>query len=769
MSIDKHTSSLPELRVVILGLVLLCVNLIHAKPEYFEPAIAFGANDCSFCHQNVSGGEAVNDRGAWLLEERGRREAIEIDVSWLTDRGESADVNREIETPSDELSAAKIATPTGKPLVETTRRPMDYTTDWGEWPSYNGNLRAQKYSPLSHINAETVSDLEVAWIWEAEIDNGTLRGDGESASNQNNRRRGRRGGDTTGQPFQATPLMVNGKVIVRTRVSSAVAIDAATGEQLWEYDPNTRFGPRPPMFGFATRGLSYHQQDDCDAETPCERVLLLSSDGWLHALDFETGELISSFGEGGKVDLTKGLRRPLGRDQASWSHPPIVCNDVVVVGSQTDDMAQLKSLGPDWNKNLPVGDVRGFDPISGEQIWVFKTIPQEGELGVETWGNDSWRWMGNTNVWSTFSCDTELGHVYLPLTAPTDHMYGGHRPGNNLFSTSVVALNVANGERDWHYQIVHHDIWDYDLPAPPVVADVVVDGTPRKIVAQVTKVGFLFVLDRLTGDPIWPVEEREVPPSTIEGETASPSQPHPTKPPPYELQGVTLDDLNALTPEIKQRALDLIKDVDIGPLYTPVSLRGTVLSPGIGGGANWPGASLNPETQQLFVSSRRLPQIARLQPINQERFGIPYRESWGFTNIEGLPLTKPPWSSITAYDLNAGEIKWQVPNGEGPKNHALLQEVSSSLPDLGETGANPGILSLPELLVMGHQVGREQSFMKVLDRKTGQEIWKTELVGYFNNAAPISYTYGSKQYIVISTGMFLQPARLVAYAIDIPN
>ena len=425
-------------------------------------------------------------------------------------------------------------------------------------------------------------------------------------------------------------------------------------------------------------------------------------------------------------------------------------------------MSQFQFLGTgDWNQNLPLGDVRGFDPVTGEQMWVFKTVPQEGEVGVDTWGNESWRWMGNTNVWSTFSCDPELGLVYLPVTAPTNHMYGGDRPGDNLFGTSIVAVDMRSGERVWHYQVTHHDIWDYDLPAPPVVADIVVNGQPRKVVAQVTKVGFLFVLDRTNGEPIWPIEEREVPASKLEGEVAAATQPHPTKPPPFEMQGLTFEDLNDLTPEIHARSKALVKDFDFGPLYTPISLRRTVLLPGIGGGANWPGAAFDPIERRLYVSSRREPTVARAVPVDKERWGIPYREDWGFPKINSLPFIKPPWSSITAYDMDEGEIAWQIPNGEGPKQHPLLASVKDELPDLGSLNANPGILVLPELLIMGH--AGQPSTLKALDKATGEKIWSVELNGYFQSPHPISYMHKGIQYIAIGTGLTFQPSRISAF------
>lgn len=750
--LGETLSMLTRVRFIWAGLVLVLFSAtnLNARPELFPDAIPYGAKDCSFCHQSVAGGTAVNERGAWLLSERTSRNVDAIDIDWLKDRGESPDHSRTL-TITNEF-AAQTAQPvdTEATTADIQRPPLDYTTSWGEWPSYNGGLKSQKYSPLPHINKASIHSLALAWVWEGTVDKG-----GGSVGTWR-----RRGGGAS-QTFNATPLMVDGKVFVRTRFSTVAAIDAATGVELWEYDPGIKDGMRPAMFGWTTRGLAYHKQASCDDQTPCERVILLTGIGWMNALDPTTGEIIKSFGEEGSVDLTKGMRRPLVRSQVSFNHPPLVCNDVIVVGSQTSDMSQFQNRTGKWNENLPVGDVRGFDPVTGKQKWVFKTIPQEGEFGVETWENESWRWMGNTNVWSTFSCDAELGHVYLPVTAPTDHMYGGNRLGDNLFGTSVVALNVATGERVWHYQITHHDIWDYDLPAPPVVADLVVNGEPRKVVSQPTKVGFLFVLDRLTGEPVWPVEERPVPASKLKGEVASPTQPHPTKPPPFELQGVTLDDLNNITPEIYEQAKAFVEKLDYGPLYTPISERGTVFSPGIGGGANWTGASFDPIDRRLYVSSRRDPTVANSVPFAGRFEGLSYRENWSFPRIEGFPLLKPPWSSITAYDLDKGEIFWQVPNGDTPRAHERMKDVAEKLPPLGRMGTVAGILVLPELLIMGHP--GQPSRLKALDKVTGAEIWSTELSGYFESPTPITYRIGDYQYIAIATGSPFEPARISAF------
>ena len=722
-------------------ILLIGSNPIHAKPEYFVAAMDFGAKDCKFCHANITGGEGLNDRGQWLVDERDAKKLTEIDVSWLESfSDEELDENIDAEEDDSVQKAETVTTQTGEiERVAEVERPFDFSTDFGEWPAYSGDIGAKKYSPLNQITQDNIDKLQIAWVWESELDPGvTNRRDASKAADM----------------FKGSPLMVDGRLFIRTRYSTVAAIDALTGEPLWTYDPGAKDGPRPVMFGFTTRGLAFHKDEEGS------RVLLVTSRGWLIALDAESGELIESFGEKGKVDLRKGLRRPLNPNRVSWSHAPNVCGDVVVIGSQPDDGSHSRSRLR-ANSNLPLGDVRGFDVKTGEQTWVFETVPQEGAFGNETWGKESWKWMGNTNVWSTTSCDPDLNIVYLPVTAPTSHFYGGERPGDNLFGTSLVAVDASTGERIWHFQNVRHDIWDYDNPAAPVVADVEIDGEPRKVVAQVTKTGYLFVFDRLTGKPIWKIEDAKVPESELEGEQPAATQPKPLWPPPFEMQGISNDDVIDFTPELKEQALEALARWNYGPLFSTPSLRGTLILPGIGGGANWGGASFDPLQRRLFVPSRRQPTLIRAYPVNESVRGFKYDAYFTFPDFSGLPFIKPPWSSITAYDLDTGEIAWSVPNGTGPKGHRLLRELE--LPDLGDIGAAPGLLVTPTALFYG--TNNPGNRLRAMSKEDGTVLWEHPVLGTFSGAPPITYLLNGSQFVVIGTGATWEPVRLIAFSL----
>lgn len=729
------------LQFAIWATLALAATLVHAKPEYFVAAMDYGATDCTFCHASATGGDGVNERGQWLIDERDRLEVEDIDIDWLKAREESEpDEGRIGPDVAEELVDTADADPVER--IDDPERPFDHTTNFGEWPAYSGDIGAQKYSPLNQITRDNLEELQIAWTWTSEIDTGVT-----------DRRNARRAPDM----FKGTPLMVDGRLFLRTRYSTVEAIDAQSGETLWTFDPGTKEGPRPAMFGFSTRGLAFHKDKEGS------RVLLTTSRGWLIALDAKTGKPIESFGVKGRVDLTKGLRRPLDRRRVTWSQAPNVCGNVVVVGSQTDDGSHSWRFTGDWNSNLPLGDVRGFDVKTGEQVWTFKTVPQEGELGNDSWGNESWSWMGNTNVWSTTSCDPALNMAYLPVTAPTNHFYGGDRPGNNLFGTSLVAVNAATGKYVWHFQNVRHDIWDYDNPAAPVVADVVHEGKARKVVAQVTKTGFLFVFDRITGKPLWEIEDVEVPGSDLEGEVPSPTQPHPTWPPPFELQGVIDENLIDITPELKERAKEQLAKWKTGPLFTTPSTQGTLILPGIGGGANWGGAAFDPIERQLFVASRRQPTLITSYRLDEAVRGIKYDAGFRMPDlVQGIPYIKPPWSSITAYDLDTGAIAWTVPNGRGPVNHPLLKDLD--LPDLGQVGAAPGLLITPTAIFFGAR--REgQGVLKAMDKSTGKVLWQHDLPSFFSDAPPITYLSGGRQYLVIGLGGTWEPATLVAFVL----
>jgi len=723
-----------------LYLILACclsVTPVAAQPPFLVSALKYGAEDCRFCHATANG-EGHNERGQWLLTEKEKRGATAIDVDWLSAR--DVIVEEPHELVDDKPAAVVSRLPPLKRNPDDSSRPFDYTTRHGEWPAYGGDLRATKYSALNEVNRATVGNLEVAWTWEVFDNFRFLAGKDESRAPD---------------PFKATPLMVAGRLFIRTSYSAVEALDPLTGTNLWTYDPGTGEGPRPGMFGFSSRGLAYHRGREGD------RVVLLASDGYLIALSPETGEPIESFGDKGRVDLTKGLRRQLVRRQNSWNYPPAMCGDTIVVGNQTTDGSHYsRDRSRPWNLNLPLGDVRGFDAVTGEQLWVFKTVPQAGEVGNETWGNDSWRWMGNTNVWSMMSCDPDLGHVYLPVTAPTHHFYGGFRPGDNLFATSIVALDASSGERIWHFQAVHHDIWDYDLPAAPVVTDIVVNGKPVKAVAQVGKTGFVYVINRVTGEPVWPIEERPVPQSQLVGEQTSPTQPFPTWPPPFEPNGVTEEDLIDFTPALRKEALKVAKG-HMGPMFTPPSEAGSLMNPGYGGGANWGGASFDPGERVFYVASRRFPTLLTARRVDEERFGWEYSVRTSSLDVDGIPIIKPPWGSITAYDLDTGEILWKLANGPGMKTwHPILRQ--HDLPDLGD-GQAPGLLITKELVFHGHR-GRP-SELWARDKRTGKLLWQGEIPGYHMTAPPMTYMADGKQYIAVAVGGLMNPAELVAMAL----
>ena len=721
----------------------LCATAL-AKPEYFVESMKYGAKDCLFCHVNAAGGHGLTERGQWLVDQKNDRGVEAVDIAWLESREkvESSDAGAAIDAEVDTPSTLEGATKKGIPL-DTEKRPFDFSTSFGEWPAYGGDVEATKYSPLNQITRENLDQLKIAWVWESKHDSGAMF----------NRRK-------AADSFKGTPLMAGGRLFLRDRYSAVNAINPATGEELWMYDPGSKSGPRPTMFGFSSRGLAYHRDETG------ERVFLLTSRGWLIALDAATGIPIKGFGNEGKVDLTQGLRRPLDRNNISWSNAPNVCGDVVVIGSQTSDGSHSRNRRRGAEQalaNMPLGDVRGFNVHTGKQAWVFKTIPQEGEFGNDTWGNDSWKWMGNTNVWSTTSCDPQLGHAYLPVTAPTNHLYGANRPGDNLFSTSTVAVDNKTGERVWHFQTVHHDIWDYDLPAAPVVADIVFDGKPRKVVAQVTKVGYLFVFDRVTGKPLWEVKEVKVPQSDLEGEVPSATQPQPTWPKPFARQGMREEDLLNLTPELERQTKAVTSKFDLGAMYASASEKGTFISPGVGGGANWGGAAFDKLNRQLFVASREQPMVLRATRVPGDRMGFKYATWFEVPTVAGLPPVNPPWSKITAYDLDTGDILWAVANGAGPTNHPLLR--GKEWPDLGAVGAAPGLLVTPSAIFYGHLGRNGGSDLRAMDKDTGKVLWRHTLQGAIFDAPPMTYMVHGKQHIVIGTGHSGQPVRLVAFSL----
>lgn len=624
----------------------------------------------------------------------------------------------------------------------------------GEWRYYGADAASAKYSPLDQINRNNVKRLRIAWRW----------------TSPDSEVRKANPGLATSQYFQATPLMVGGVLYTSTSFSLAAAIDAATGKTLWVYDPQSYKNGRPPNRGFLNRGVAYWENGGD------KRVFLTTGDAYLIALDAKTGQPIPTFGNDGRIDLTQGLRWKVERKEYSVDSPPVICRNVVVVGSVVSDFAH--------RKRMPPGDVRGFDARSGKPLWTFHTVPQEGEFGAETWLDESWRHTGNANVWSLMSADEELGYVYLPVATPTNDFYGGNRLGDGLFGTSLVCLEARTGKRVWHFQFVHHDLWDYDPPAAPNLVDLRINGRKVRAVAQVTKQGFTFVFDRVTGKPIWPITERPVPRSTMPGEASAPTQPAPLKPPPFETQGVTENELIDLTPELRAEAIRILKRYDYGPLYTPPTERGAIVHPGIQGGANWGGAAVDPETGILYVPSITRPFIIALkqQPSSDYERGYAVRfdrsdkvkaadaadyvQSDSIVNFgpRGLPLLKPPFGRITAIDLNKGEILWQVPNGDGPRRHTALKDLK--LPRLGWSGRS-GILCTRTLLFLGQGPAVERTRIgepriRAYDKATGELVWEEKLPA-FAYASPMTYLINGEQYIVIAAGGGDDTQELIAF------
>jgi len=617
-------------------------------------------------------------------------------------------------------------------------------TSGGQWPNHSGDKGSTKYAPLDQINRSNVRNLHVAWRRPAVADE--LRGQHQELKFSN--------------LFRSTPLMINGVLYASDGIGLVEAFDPATGRTLWVQE-STDLGPEA-LAGTSTRGIAYWR-NGAD-----ERILSVRPP-YLYAVNLKTGELIRSFGEAGKVDLRTGLGpQP---QPFNFTSAPLIVKDIAVIGSSIADNPNLKEGTR--------GDVRGYDVKTGKLRWTFRTIPREREFGVETWEDRSWEYTGAVNAWSNLSADEELGYIYLPLTSPTSDMYGGHRLGNNLFSDSLVCLKAETGERVWHFQLVHHDLWDYDLPAAPILADIRVNGKPIKAVVQVTKQGFAFVFDRVTGQPVWPIEERPVPQSATPGERTAPTQPFPTKPAPFERQGVSVDDLIDFTPELRREAIDITKRYVVGPLFTPPSIKGdgpndtkgTLQLPGSVGGADWNGAALDPETGILYVPSVTGTFAADLVSGNTVQSNLRYvhgtREF--VTGPRGLPLFKPPYGRITAINLNMGDHVWVKPNGDGPREHPAIKHLN--LPPLGQPGrASPLVTKTLFFIGEGDPInvrtppgGGGRKF-RAYDKASGAVVWEMEFPAG-TTGAPMTYMYKGKQYIAFAIGSSEHQAEFVALAL----
>jgi len=611
-----------------------------------------------------------------------------------------------------------------------------------EWLHHRGDPGSTNYSALDQINRDNVDRLEIAWRWKSD-----------------------NFGSVPWPNLETTPIMANGVLYATAGERRAVvAIDAATGETLWMYrlDEDER-GENAPRKG-PGRGVAYRRNGDE------ETVYLISPGYHLVALDAKTGRPRATFGDDGIVDLKANLDQDvdLVKARIGASSPPIVVNDVVIVG------AAFPAGGAPPTKEMPAGSVTAYDVVTGERRWIFHTIPQPGEPGHESWQDGAWRFTGNVGVWAPMSADPELGYVYLPTEAPTGDYYGGHRPGDNLYSQSLVCLDASTGERVWHFQTVHHPIWDYDLPAAPVLLDITVDGRRIPAVAQVTKHGYTFVFDRRTGEPVWPIRETPFPASNVPGEITSSTQPIPSLPEPFMPNGVTEDRLNDLTPEILAEAKRIAGEHTIGPVYTPATLysetnRGTLMSPGGSGGANWQGAVADPESGIMYVSSAATLSNLGLTS-DPDRSNMRYvQHSDDIEEPFGLPLLKPPWGRITAVDLNTGKVLWEVANGDTPDwvaGHEKLKGVE--LPRTGHQ-ERAGLLVTRSLLFAGEGAGLYAmwgggSKFRAHDKKTGEILAEVDL-GLNQSGVPMTYAVNGKQYIVVAAGAPNRGGELVALAL----
>jgi quinoprotein glucose dehydrogenase len=680
------------------------------------------------------------------------------------------------------------------PAGAQTSEWQTYGTENGEWRSYSGNIAGQKYSPLDQIDATNFERLEVAWRWSS-VDAMVSRTmpDGSEwwapletiveslvEDTPNLYRRGhlpRMGG------MAATPLMIGGVMYFNTALSQGVAVDATTGETLWVFNPKSYEEGTTPMSGtFRQRGVAYWTDGEED-----ERIFWGTGNGYLVCVQAKSGQPCSDFGPDGRgmVDAMVGVPRAVREDRDYLNallygihSPPIVVRDRVIHGSQVADRRITKEAVPGW--------VRSWDVRTGEHAWDFHTVPNGAdEFGADTWLNESWRYSGNANVWSFLAGDNELGHVYLPTGTATNDYYGANRPGDNLFSESIIAVDVETGERVWHFQAVHHGLWDYDFPTSPNLVDITVDGRDIKALVQVSKQGFVYTFDRVTGDPVWPIEERPVPTETnMPGEYVSPTQPFPTKPAPFEYQGVTIDDLVDFTPEIRQMAIEAVQPFRLGPLFTPISRpveggwQGTLMRPPDGGAATWGGAAVDPDSGWLYVPSRnQAVVISMYQPDPAIGATVEYTHGaseddqlagrgtgpsrTGALMPQGLPLLKPPYTRMTAINMNTGEHEWMVPlgNGDRVRNHPLLRDLN--LPPVGGDGVGGPVLT-KTLVISALTAGSSNGGPRLVARskETGEELGSVDLpTGAIGT--PMTYMVDGQQYIAVAIGG--RPPAMIAF------
>ncbi len=593
-----------------------------------------------------------------------------------------------------------------------------------EWPHAGSEVSQTKYSAAADINPSNVSRLALEWQWrpdEQRLADGTQPGN-----------------------FQATPLMIDDVLYLSTSFNRVVALNAETGAVRWAFDPKAYLdGPGINLY-YNHRGVASWREGS-------ESRIFMNSHDRLFSVDAKTGQLITSFGENGFAMLREGLRSHGNKIEMRQTSPPVVYRNLVIVGSSIPDRLQYKGDPP--------GTVQAFDARTGKRVWVFYTVPRPGEFGNETWENDAWAITGHANVWGAMTLDAARGLLYVPTSTPSGDYYGGRRLGANLFAETLLCLDAATGTRRWHFQAVHHGLWDYDFPAAPNLVTIEVAGRRLDAVAQVSKQGFTYVFDRVTGQPVWPIEERPVDTTTdVPGEKPWPTQPFPTRPPAFTPQGVSLEDANDLTPEIRALALEQMKKYRLGPIFTPPSLRGTLMRPSNTGGANWGGAAFDPETGMLYVKTSNyvyINQVCR-NDGKDSRIDVAYRNyctdivDAPVSPLGAIPLTKPPYAELVAIDLNKGEIAWRMPFGEGTeelRGHPLLKGVT--LPARLGTPGNAGSIVTKGGLVF---VGSGEPYLYAFDKATGREVSRVA-TPFRVSANPMTYkTRSGRQFVVVATG-----------------
>jgi membrane-bound PQQ-dependent dehydrogenase (glucose/quinate/shikimate family) len=582
-----------------------------------------------------------------------------------------------------------------------------------EWRFYGNDPGGTRYSVLKQINRDNVANLKHAWSYH--MGEANRQGNGTDRHNVS--------------PFESTPLVIDGVLYFSTPSNRVIALDAETGTELWQFDPQQENAGARKFFQH--RGVSYWQSKSGEDR----RILYGTFDGRLIALDARTGKPCVDFGKHGMVDLRVGVADAYPTAEYSVTSPPAIYQNLVIIGAAV----------PEYPSSGPSGFVRAFDVRSGKFAWMFHTIPQPGEPGHETWGKNAWRDRTGVNVWSIMSIDPERGLVFLPIGSASYDFYGADRQGLDLFSNSLVALDAASGKPVWYYQMVHHDVWDYDMPAQPVLINVQRGGKEIPAVAQVTKMGFVFVLDRLTGKPLFPIAERPVSQSQVPGEGSWPTQPFPTKPPALARQSLTEADITDLTPESRHECIELFHSLENHGMYTPYGLKMTLVMPGTLGGGNWSGASFDPASGYLFVNANELGAIGAMQPQAPDapekyRRGSKDGEYARFWDSHHWPCQKPPWGTLNAIDVNKGEIVWKVPLG-------IVEELKTitGTPNLGGSIATAG-----GLVFIG---ATTDSRFRAFDATNGKELWVTALEANAH-ATPITYLgkKTGKQFVVIAAG-----------------